>query len=483
MRRPSPKRNQPSHLARQSLVLVLAIIMPAQVVQAQSDSGQPRFREIYKELIETDTSLSAGNCTLAAERMKARLLAAGYGAGQVDVVVSPEFPKQGNLVGTVMGADPKAPAILLLAHIDVVEAKRSDWKRDPFTLVEENGYFYARGAVDDKAMAAIFVDSFIRFKEERFRPARTIKLALTCGEETDSVFNGVQYLLATRPEAVRAGFAINEGGKGALDARGRPLTFNVQAGEKIYQDYRLVTTSAGGHSARPGRDNAITRLAEGIARLGHYNFPARPGPVTRAFFGKSAALHDGAVASAMRAVSASTASPADIETLASADPVWNATLRTTCTATQLAAGHAPNALAQHAEANVNCRILPGESVDQVREQLVQILADPTIAISLADKPGPVTPSPPISADIMAPIEAIVARMWPGVPVIPAMSTGATDGRFLLAAGVPTYGISGLFVDPDGNGVHGLDERVRVKSLYDARTFLHELVKRYSGSAR
>ncbi|HEX8300821.1 M20/M25/M40 family metallo-hydrolase [Sphingomonas sp.] len=456
--------------------LLAAAVLP--MGAAAQDAGQARFRSLYQELIETDTSLSKGSCTLAAERMKARLVAAGYPGSQFRVVVPSEFPKQGNLVGEIGGSDANATAILLVAHIDVVEAKREDWQRDPFKLVEENGYFFARGAIDDKAMAAIFVDSLIRYREEKYRPRRTIKLALTCGEETDAVFDGVRYLLATEPGTLRAGLAINEGGKGRLDDQGKPRTFGVQAGEKIYQDFTLVTSGPGGHSARPHGNNPITRLAEGLARIGHHRFPAMPGEVTRSFFARSAPLYPGEKGEAMHVVGRGDDGTA-LELLSNADPVWNAMIRTTCINTQVAGGHAPNAVPQRAQATVNCRLLPGTNVEAVQKALVEVVADPAIEVVLADAPGPVSPPPPIGPEIMKPIEKLVAEMWPGVPVIPQLSTGATDGRFLMAAGIPTYGVSGIFVDPDGNGTHGLDERVRVKSLYDARIFLHRLVKAYA----
>ena len=458
----------------------LALAAPA-LAQAPADAGQTRFRDIYKELIETDTTLSNGDCTLAANRMKARLVAAGYPDGQFRVVVAPNFPRQGNLVGEIAGSDPRAPAILLVAHIDVVEAKRSDWERDPFKLVEEKGYFFARGAIDDKAMAAIFVDSLIRYREEKYRPRRTLKIALTCGEETDSNFDGVEYLLATEPNTLKAGFAINEGGKGWLDDQGKPRTFGVQAGEKIYQDFKLVTTGPGGHSARPHANNPISRLAEALARIGRYRFPAAPGEVTRNFFARSAALYPGEKGDAMRVAGTGKDDAAALDLLSAADPVWNAMIRTTCINTLVTGGHAPNAVPQRAEANVNCRILPGTSIETIRKALADTIADPAIELTLADAPGPVSPPPPITPAIMAPIEKLAAEMWPGVPVIPQMSTGATDGRFLMAAGIPTYGVSAVFVDPDGNGVHGLNERVRVKSLYDARSFLHRLVKTYASA--
>lgn len=439
-------------------------------------AGEADFRALYRELVETDTSLSSGSCTLAAERMAARLVAAGHAKDDVEVIVPPDFPRQGNLVARIAGTDRKLPPVLLLAHIDVVEAKRSDWKRDPFKLVEENGYFYARGAVDDKAMAASFVDAFIRYRQEGYRPKRTIKLALTCGEETDSVFNGVQYLLATAPDTLAAAFAVNEGGSGSLDENGKPVSFGVQIGEKIYQDFTLTVTAPGGHSARPTDDNAIGRLTAAVARIDRYRFPVNITEATRGFFRRTSALYERQVAQDLAAAGNGTANEAAFARIAAANPLWNAFLRTTCIPTQLAGGHAPNAQPQHAEANVNCRIMPGESVDAVRARLAEIAADPGVEIALAAEPGPQPPAPPLDARIMKSVEAIAAEMWPGVPVIPSLSSGATDGRFLNAAGIPTYGISGVFRDPDGNGVHGLDERIRVTSLLDARAFLYRLVK-------
>jgi acetylornithine deacetylase/succinyl-diaminopimelate desuccinylase-like protein len=451
-------------------------------VPAQADD-LVRFDALYKELVETNTTLSQGSCTEAAVKMRARLIAAGFAASEARIVVAPEFPKQGNLVARLEGADAKAPPILLLAHIDVVEAKAADWTRDPFRLVEEGGYFHARGAIDDKAMAASFVDLMIRFREAGFKPRRTIKLALTCGEETDAVFNGVQYLLRTEPDSLRAGFAINEGGKGFLDESGLPRIFGVQTGEKIYQDFRLTVRNPGGHSSRPVRDNAIVRLSAAMVRLGGFAFPADIGEVTRGFFGRSARQYSGQVRADMESIGAGRADDAAVARLAEANPIWNAMVRTTCVPTLLNAGHAANALPQRAEAIVNCRILPGQTIAQVHAILRDVVSDPQVDVALADPPGPIPPAPSLTAEIMQPVEALVGEMWPGVPVVPSISTGATDGRFLNAAGIATYGVSGIFVDPDGNGVHGLNERVRVKSLHDGRTFLYRLVRIYAGQGK
>nr|WP_246350335.1 M20/M25/M40 family metallo-hydrolase [Sphingobium boeckii] len=452
----------------------------AGAAKAAADPQDARFLATYKELIETDTSLSQGSCTIAARKMLARLKAAGYGDDEARLIVPPAFPKQGNLIAQLTGRRAEAPAILLVAHIDVVEAKRSDWQRDPFLLVEEDGYFYGRGTVDDKAMAASFIDMFVRYRTEGYLPDITLKLALTCGEETYDVFNGVQYLLANAPDTLEAGVAINEGGNGYLDTSGKPMHFGIQSGEKIYQDFRLVTTSPGGHSARPGRDNAITRLADGLSRIGAFEFPVAVSEVVRKFFMRLAPLQPEPLKSDMAAIGSGRADDAAFARISAASPEWNAMLRTTCVSTLVNAGHAANAMAQHAEANVNCRILPGQDVSAIRDRLVEIVADPSVRIEFVSLPGPVSSAPALTSSIMAPVEKLVAEMWPGVPVIPNILTAGTDGRFLLAAGIPTYGISAIFRDPDGNGVHGLNERVRVKSLMDSRTFLYRLVKSLGG---
>ncbi|MBB4632061.1 M20/M25/M40 family metallo-hydrolase [Sphingosinicella soli] len=463
-------------------VVACALFGQAAIAAPKADparAGESDFRATYRELVETDTSLSSGSCTLAAERMAARLSAAGYAEGDMQIIVSPDFPRQGNLVARIAGTDAKLAPMLLLAHIDVVEAKKSDWKRDPFTLFEENGYFYARGTVDDKAMAASFVDAFIRYKQEGYRPKRTIKLALTCGEETDSVFNGVQYLLATAPDTLAAEFAVNEGGSGVLDENGKPISFGVQIGEKYYQDFKFTVTAPGGHSARPVDDNAIGHLAAAVARIDRYRFPVNMTEASKGFFRRTSGLYSGQIAQDLAAAGNGTADEAAFARIAAANPLWNAFLRTTCVPTQLAGGHAPNAQPQHAQANINCRVMPGESIDGTRARLAEVAANARVEITLAAKPGPQPPAPPLDARIMKPVERIAAEMWPGVPVIPSLSSGATDGRFLNAAGIPTYGISGVFRDPDGNGAHGLDERIRVTSLLDARAFLYRLVKAYS----
>lgn len=469
------------HLLSLSVLAALSLLRPASEAQASSADCETCFRELYKELVETNTTLSSGDCTLASERMAARLKSAGYSGEDVRVVVPEKFPTQGNLLARMPGSDKSLAPVLLLAHIDTVEAKRSDWARDPFVLVEENGYFYARGTVDDKAMAAVFVDAFIRLRKEGYRPRRTIKMALTCGEETDSHFNGVQYLLATEPESLQAEWVVNEGGKGQLDEHGKPVSFGLQIGEKVYQDFTLVTTSPGGHSARPTDDNAIDRLSAALLRIGQYEFPVNLTQVTKEFFRRSAGLYSGQTGTDMAAIGNGQADEETYQRIGNVNRLWNAFLRTTCISTTIEGGHAKNAQPQRVEANVNCRIMPGETVEEVHRKLQELVADPKVTVTLADPPGPQSPAPALTPKILKPVEKIVADMWPGVPVIPTLSSGATDGRFLNAAAIPTYGISGVFVDPDGNGVHGLDERVRVRSLMDARTFHYRLIKAYGNT--
>jgi acetylornithine deacetylase/succinyl-diaminopimelate desuccinylase-like protein len=411
--------------------------------------------------------------------MAARLRAAGFAPQTIEVLVPPDRPKDGNLVVRLEGRDPALDPILLLAHIDVVEAKRSDWERDPFKLVEENGFFYARGASDDKAMAAIFTDSLIRRLKSGHRPLRTITLALTCGEETASEHNGVIWLLENRRELLQAKFALNEGASGLLDADGRPVSLDIQAGEKVYQDFTLAITNVGGHSARPVPDNAIVRLAAALNRIAAYQFPIQLNSTTRAYFEHQVAMAPPDVAADLRAVLADSQAAEAAERIWSRNPGWNGMLRTTCVATMIDGGHAQNALPQRATANVNCRILPGTTIEAVQERLTQLVADQGITIAIDGDRGITAPVPPLTPQVLGPAKRVAAQLWPGVPLVPTMTPGATDGRLLNAAGIPTYGLSGLFHDSEGSRAHGLNERIRVKSLLDGRRFLHEVVRIYA----
>ena len=439
---------------------------------------QVAFRALYKELVETNTTLSAGSCTLAAERMAAHLKAAGFADADLHPFAAPDHPKEGGLVAVLPGRDPKAKAVLMLAHLDVVEAKREDWARDPFTLVEENGNFYARGAADDKAMASVWVDTLVRYKKEGFKPRRTLKMALTCGEETSGAFNGAQYLASNKRDLIDAAFAVNEGGGGSLDAAGKPLFLGIQVGEKLSQNYTLEVTNPGGHSSRPQPDNAIYHLASALVHIQAYRFPVTLNDTTRDFFTRTAATQP---AEQRDAILALLKNPQDEKARAAAEKDLdnNAILHTNCVATMLDAGHATNALPQRARANVNCRIFPGTSVEEVRQTLLQAIGDPKVSISVRETRNAVAPPPPLDPKVLGPAEKLAAEMWPGVPQVRQMSAGATDGSFLTPVGIPTYGISGAYGDPDGDGVHGLNERIRVKVLYDSRDYLYRLMKIYA----
>jgi acetylornithine deacetylase/succinyl-diaminopimelate desuccinylase-like protein len=458
-------------------LLASALVLPG-MAAAQSRPDQQAYFGLYKELVETNTTLSQGSCTEAAAKMQARLKAAGLKDDQLVAFSTPEHPKDGGLVAIYPGTTKQKP-ILLLAHIDVVEAKREDWERDPFKLVEENGYYYARGTVDDKAMASIWVDTLVRFAQSGYKPKRTIKLALTCGEETSGAFNGAEYLAQNKRDLIDAAYALNEGGGGRTDGKGKVLLQTLQVGEKAYQDFTLTATNPGGHSSQPVKDNAIYDLSAALLKVGGYEFPVEFNEVTKAFFVKTGKLRGGELGQAMQALAAN---PSDTAALAivDQDKTFHSMLRTTCVATLVNAGHALNALPQRATANVNCRMFPGRTADETQAALAAAIGNPKITIEQRVKDKPIAKSPPLDPAIVKPVETLAAKYFPGAPVIPAISTGATDGVYLGAAGIPTYGVPSVWTDPDGNGTHGLNERIEVKALYTARDYLYDLVKTLAG---
>lgn len=462
--------------------LILATTLLTSPLAAQGNSaadpgaGEAQFRDIYRELIETNTTLSAGSCTLAAERMAARLRSAGYSDADLHIVTVPEHPREGNLVAELRGSDPSLRPLLLLAHIDVVEANRADWERDPFTLVEEDGYFYARGASDDKAQAAIWVDTLMRFRQEGITPRRTVRMALTCGEETAGAFNGAEYLVNERRALIDAEFALNEGAGGLLSDDGRHVMVNIQAGEKFPQNFRLEVTNPGGHSSRPVADNAINRLAAALGRVAAHQFPYQSNDATIGFFGAVARLTPGPQGEAMARFAADPNDSASAHVLAAANPSFNAILRTTCIATMIEGGHATNALPQRVRANINCRIFPGTSVESIRQTLADVVADPAVSVTTLETRSPTSAPPPLNDAIMGPARRAAEAVFPGVPLIPLMAAGGTDGAFLTPAGIPTYGISGLFSTIEGSRAHGLNERMRVQSLMDGRRMLYLMVR-------
>jgi acetylornithine deacetylase/succinyl-diaminopimelate desuccinylase-like protein len=457
-------------------VLIALVLVASSPVAAQTRTADEQaFLDIYRELVEINTTDSVGDNTKAAEAMAARLRAAGFPAADVQVLAP--HPRKGNLVARLRGGGGGKP-LLLLAHLDVVEARREDWSFDPFTLLEKDGYFYGRGTSDDKAMAAIFVDTLVRLKREGFVPSRDLILALTADEElgSSSKYNGVRWLLANHRSLIEAGLVINEGGGGELRG-GRHLVNRLQTSEKVPLSYRLEVTSAGGHSSRPTKDNTIVQLAEGLVRLSKFEFPVRMNDATRLYFARAAALHTGQVADDMRAAAQPTPDPAALARL-SADTVYNALLRTTCVPTRLEGGHANNALPQMARAVVNCRILPDHPAAEVQRTLTQVVGGAPISVTPLGEPFS-SPSSPLDADLLARVERITSEMWPGAIVIPSMGTGATDSRWLRAAGFPSYGVSGLFLAE--SRAHGRDERIGVGDLYAGRQFLHRLIRELASS--
>jgi acetylornithine deacetylase/succinyl-diaminopimelate desuccinylase-like protein len=439
---------------------------------ATTDSDLPAHQQMTKdflrELIEIDTTQSSGNTTLAAEAMAAHLIAAGFPEEDVQVLGPSE--KKGNLVVRYRGRDFGRKPLLQLAHIDVVEANPEDWTLDPFTFIEQDGYFFGRGTTDDKDEAAIYIANLIRLKQEGFQPDRDIIVALTADEEGGDE-NGVVWLLENHPDLIDAEYALNEGGGGSIKD-GIHVANGVQASEKVYQSFSLEVTNPGGHSSLPTKENAIYRLADALLRIRAYDFPVALNEVTRFFFERSADLEEGETADAMKGVLLDPPDPAAIEYL-SRTPFFNSRLRTTCVATLLDGGHAENALPQRAQATVNCRVLPGESMDVIHQTLETVIGDSQVAITKVAQATPSVPSP-LTPEVLGAIERVTEEMWPGVPVIPTMSTGATDGLFLRNAGIPVYGVSGLFGDIADNRAHGQNERILIKSYFEGKEFLYRL---------
>ena len=474
-------------LAALAATTMLAPALVAQVAApgpATLSAHQKLAREIYKEIVEINTADSVGSVTKAAEVLAARLRAAGFPAEDVRILIPDGKPSKGNLVVRYPGraASGRKP-VLLLAHLDVVAAKREDWPRDPFVLHEENGYFLGRGTSDDKPMAAIFVANLLKMKAERYVPDRDIILALTADEEGGDA-NGVEWLVQAHKPVIDAAYAINEGGGGTL-AGDTPIYHTVQAAEKVYVDFTLTATNTGGHSSVPRPDNAIYQLSQALLNVSRYVFPVELNEVTRPFFEQAARVEPRAeFAAAMRAIAANPRDEAANATL-SQDSRYASMLRTTCVATRLAGGHAYNALPQSASANVNCRMAPTSNLADVRAALVRAVNDTGIRFSLTtSNPVKFGGAPaPIDDQLLGAVTELTTRMWGNIPVIPTMSTGATDGAYLRAAGIPTYGVSGLFMQPGESNAHGRDEKMRVKSFYEGLEFLDQLVRQVTSAPR
>jgi acetylornithine deacetylase/succinyl-diaminopimelate desuccinylase-like protein len=466
---------------RLASTLALGLLASAASAQtpAKPSSGEPAFRALFKELVETDTSAPGGDCTKAVTQVAERMKAAGFPAANLQIIIPDGKPKDGNLVAIYPGKDPKAKAVLMLGHIDVVVAKREDWTRDPYVMVEEGGYFYARGVADMKAQSAIWADNMIRYNAEGYKPLRTIKMALTCGEDGPST-NGARWLVDHNRELIDAGIALNEGGGGDFDAAGKPLAHTVAVAEKTSATFTLEVTNPGGHSSRPRPDNAIYSLARGLDRMSQHDFPVQFNDANRGYFTAMSKLVGGEQGAAMAAL---IANPKDekANAVVSASPLWHTMLRTTCVATMMDAGHAGNALPQRARATVNCRMFPGDTAEATRASLVSWIADPEVKVSIppARTAGGRAAAPAASEKVMGPVQRTSAKIWPGVPVVAILMPAATDGTALNAAGIPTYGITGLFRDADGGGIHGLNERIRVSSVMNGRDFLYGVIKAYA----
>ena len=438
------------------------------------ESERQLARAIYKEMVEIKSGFTTGATTPVAEAVARRLRAAGFPAA--DIFVGGASPTKGNLVVRYRGSGRRRP-ILLLAHTDVVEAKREDWSMDPYTFTEKDGYFYGRGTGDDKAQAAIWIANLIRYKREGFKPDRDIIVALTADEEGGGPFNGVQWLLKNKRELIDAELCLNEGGWGEA-LGGTRIANDVQLSEKYVINYRFEVRNKGGHSSLPVEDNAIYHLAGALDRLSRFGFPLKTNEVTRGYFRAMATIEKGPIAADLAKVAEG--DTAAMARVARASTPWNATLRTTCVATQLEGGHAKNALPQLAAANVNCRVLPDDSVASVTATLKRLIADTSVTITVEGTPQSGPPSP-MREDLMTAVRAVTTALWPGVPAVPMMVMGGTDGMYLRPAGIPTYGVQGIFYDRDDIRFHGRDERVKVQSFYEAQTFLYQLVKRLTGA--
>ena len=459
-------------------VLLTSVTLPLQAQTRPPSANDQRARDIFEQLIDINTTGSSGSTTAASKAMADWLLKAGFPPADVQIV-GPDSSPNHNLVARYRAAGSKLKPILLLAHIDVVEARREDWSLDPFTLTEKDGFFYGRGTLDVKDGAAILVATLARMKQEGYKPNRDLILALTTGEEGGSDYNGVEWLLQNHRDLIEAEYVINMDAGDPVKVDGKRLFRSVQAAEKVYVTFKLEVRNPGGHSSLPTKDNAIYRLAAALGRVSAYEFPARLNEITRAYFPRMAQMQQGQMASDMAA--AGTGDTAAIRRLSDASPMYNAQFRTTCVATQLTGGHAENALPQSASATINCRMLPGTPQAEVQDALTRAVADTAVRFTVI---SPAVPSPmaTLKPEVMSRVEAVTKRLW-NIPVIPVMETGATDGLYLRNAGIPVYGISGVFVDINDVRAHGKDERIGVQDFYDGAEYIYQLIKAVSSTAR
>lgn len=456
-------------------------------------ADQGSFRALFETLVETNTVLGTGSCTIAAGKVSAAMIAAGFPQGDIHPYAAPGHPDEGGIMAVLRGSDRAAEAVLFVAHIDTVPARREDWKSDPFVLTEDKGVFHGRGVSDNKAMAAALADGLVGLYAEGLRPRRSIGVALTCGEETATALNGSEYLATARRDLLNGalghiGLVLIPSGGGLSDAAGRKVSLAIQAGEKIQQNFRIEASGVATHASRPAPGNAIYILADALARLQHHSFPVTFNPTTRLYFDATAKT---ALPGDAKAIRRLLADPADAaaQRVVTANTAWNAMARTTCTATVLESGVQFNTVSPRAAANVNCRLLPGARVADVQATLESVIGASVAGSGVAGAGrlrvvavpplAKTTPSPPITRDVLDPIAAVAAQIWPGVPIVPTMLTGATDARHFNAAGIPAFGVTAFFYDADGNGVHAPDERAGVAAVYEGREFIYRLMKRYA----
>lgn len=452
------------------ILFCLSTMLPAAPLQSPGD--QKLARTIFQEFIELPTVYETGDTRPLINAANHHLRKAGF--NDVDIFIGGATPNKSNLVVRYRGTGEQKP-ILLLAHVDVVAAKSSDWSMDPFSFIERDGYFYGRGTSDDKAEAALWIANLIQLKREGFKPKRDIIVALTADEEGTSSANGVMWLLKNHPDLINAEFALNEGGLAEM-VNGKPFVNEVQLSEKYVANFTLEVRNKGGHSSLPVADNAIYHLANALVRLSQYQFPLKLNTVTTAYFSTIAKTESkenkGLIQAAIQG-----SQPA-LQKLAAHSPFWNATLHTTCTPTLLEGGHAMNALPQLAMATVNCRIMPDENPEMIQHTLQTVIHDPNVKMTLTNQPERSLPSP-MRADVMDTASELTHTFWPSATMAPMMVMGATDGAYLRNAGIPTYGVSGLFIERDELRAHGRDERLPVQSFYDGQAFLYALVKKLS----
>lgn len=473
-----------------TLLSVILLVSPA--IAQLDDATRKLSRDIFKQLIEINTTDSSGDNTAAAQAMAKRLLDAGYPASDVKVLVPPGRVNKGNLVARLRGRPNNTlKPILLIGHLDVVEALRADWTTDPFQLVEKDGYFYGRGTQDMKSQDAMLMSAFIRFRKEGYQPPRDLILALTSDEEGGTA-NGVDWLLKNHRDLIDAEFVLNADSGGVMTEKGKPIDVEVAAAEKLYADFQLTVTNPGGHSSMPVPDNAIYHLADALGRLEHSSFPFELNGVTRLYFEQLGTHESAQNAADMKAILRNPPDPSAVARL-SADPHFNSLLHTTCVATRLNAGHANNALPQTAQAIVNCRILPGHSPEEVRRQLIGKLADPKVTVRYMDgssgkvsdrapdQAGPLPGAP--RADVLKALEGVADALWPGAPVVVDMETGASDSKYTIAAGMPSFGVGEEAIDHDDIRAHGRDERLRVGSYYEGVDFFYRFLKAVAALGR